>query len=93
MTVSPGMVNTGLWFQTLTSPVRSIALRTPEDAAQGIIYAIAAKESEEINTGSFLVDGRVEECSEKGKEKGKASSLWTTNEELIRRALDRTRMD
>eukprot|EP00520_Triparma_pacifica_P004383 CAMPEP_0118641454 /NCGR_PEP_ID=MMETSP0785-20121206/5292_1 /TAXON_ID=91992 /ORGANISM="Bolidomonas pacifica, Strain CCMP 1866" /LENGTH=282 /DNA_ID=CAMNT_0006532903 /DNA_START=188 /DNA_END=1033 /DNA_ORIENTATION=- len=65
LTVSPGMVDTGLWrnfptwFQTLTYPVRAIALRSPEDAALGIVYAIAAEEMKNIQSGSFLVDGKV----------------------------------
>ena len=74
LTVSPGMVNTGLWrnfptwFQAVTYPIRRVALRTPDDAASGVVFACAAEEIEGVASGAFMVDGVVEECSERGRD-------------------------
>jgi hypothetical protein len=83
------MVDTGLWrnfppwFQTISMPIRAVALRTPEDAALGVTFALAAEEIEGVESGSFMVDGRVEECSEAGRDKEKGRMLWDVCEELI----------
>ena len=93
--MSPGMVDTGLWrnfpswFQTITKPVRAVALRTPEDAALGVIFALAAEDMEGVESGSFLVDGKVEDCSAAGRDKEKGRRLWDVCEELIGDALER----
>jgi protochlorophyllide reductase len=90
-TVSPGMVNTGLWrnfpawFQILTWPIRTVALRTPHDAAQGVVYACASEEADKEATGSFFIDGIVEESSEQSRDLAKAKALWNVCEELIQR--------
>ncbi len=87
--VSPGMVDTGLWrnfplwFQFVTWPLRKIALRTPEDAALGVVYACASNEAAFEATGSLLVDGRVEEASTKSRDPQTAQELWKVVEELI----------
>ena len=88
-TVSPGMVDTGLWrnfpvwFQILTWPVRKLGLRTPEDAALGVVYACASEEAGNEKSGSFFIDGSVEETSKESMDIEKARRLWTVVEELI----------
>lgn len=43
-TVTPGMVNTGLfrgypiWYRAITWPVRALYLRTPSEAAEGVVW-------------------------------------------------------
>jgi NAD(P)-dependent dehydrogenase (short-subunit alcohol dehydrogenase family) len=43
-TVTPGMVNSGLfrgyppWYRAVTWPVRALYLRTPEEAAEGVVW-------------------------------------------------------
>lgn len=87
--VSPGMVDTGLWrnfptwFQLTTWPIRKVALRTPKDGALGVIYACASDQAFTKPTGSFWVDGRVEEASEKSMDSKSAKELWRVVEELI----------
>lgn len=87
--VSPGMVDTGLWrnfpvwFRVATWPVRRLALRTPEDAALGVVYACASEEAETKDSGSFFVDGRVELPSEESTNLQKAKSLWNIIDQLI----------
>ena len=52
LAVTPGMVHTGLWrhfpqwYQALTYPVRALALRSADDAAQGVVFAAAAIEAD-----------------------------------------------
>jgi NAD(P)-dependent dehydrogenase (short-subunit alcohol dehydrogenase family) len=88
--VSPGMVDTGLWrnfstwFQILTWPVRKVALRTSEDAALGVVYACASEEAGEQKSGTFFVDGRAELASEDSRDAEKARRLWKVVEDLIR---------
>lgn len=87
--VSPGMVDTSLWrnfplwFRVLTWPVRRLALRTPQDAALGVVYACASSEAESEASGSFFVDGKVELPSEESANSEKAKSLWKIVENLI----------
>jgi len=88
--VSPGMVDTGLWrhfptwFQGATWPLRKIALRTPGDAALGTVYACASEDAGKEPSGSFFVDGRVELASEDSRDAEKARQLWEVVEDLIR---------
>ena len=88
--VSPGMVDTGLWrnfpawFQILTWPVRKVSLRTPKDAALGVVYACASEEAGKEKSGTFFVDGSVEQPSEQSRDAGKAKRLWEVVENLIR---------
>ena len=88
--VSPGMVDTGLWrnfppwFQVLTWPIRKIALRTPEDASLGVVYACASEEAGKEESGTFFVDGHVELASEVSRDSKKARKLWEVVGELIR---------
>jgi len=92
--LSPGMVNTGLWrnfplwFRTLTWPIRSIALRTPDDAAVGIVYVCASEEAFHEKSGSHFVDGCVpvsdeDQLSDESQNVIKAQQLWTVVKELI----------
>jgi len=88
--VSPGMVDTGLWrnfpvwFQILTWPVRKVALRTSEDAALGVVYACASEEAGQEKSGTFFVDGNVElTTSEDSRDVEKARRLWKVVEDLI----------
>ena len=87
--VSPGMVDTGLWrnfpvwFRVATWPVRRLALRSPEDAALGVVYACASDEAETNASGSFFVDGKVELPSEESSNLQKAKDLWNVVDHLI----------
>ena len=87
--VSPGMVDTGLWrnfpvwFRFLTWPVRRVALRTPQDAALGVVYVCASEEAEYQPTGTFFVDGNVELASEESTNLQTAKNLWKIVEDLI----------
>eukprot|EP00536_Pseudo-nitzschia_multiseries_P002616 jgi/Psemu1/301470/fgenesh1_kg.35_\ len=89
-TVSPGMVDTGLWrnfpswFQMLTWPVRKVALRSPEDAALGVVYACASDEAGNEKSGTFFVDGRVGQPSDESRNSDKARRLWEVVDNLIR---------
>ena len=62
LSVTPGMVHTGLWrnfpqwYQALTFPIRAVALRSADDAAQGVVYAAAALEADG-KSGVYLSDG------------------------------------
>lgn len=61
--VSPGLTNTGLfrnypiWYRAATWPARAFFLRTPEEAAEGILWSALAAEAEGI-TGQFWADGQ-----------------------------------
>jgi len=95
--VSPGMVDTGLWrhfplwFQLVTWPVRKVALRTSDDAALGVVYACASEEAGYAPSGSFFVDGSVETLttSTESRDVVKARRLWQVVEELIGEAEER----
>lgn len=86
--VSPGMVHTNLWgqfpawYRTLTWPVRACFLRSPADAAQGVLYAVAAREAEGQG-GSYLYDGRPLERSAQAADSVLAASLYETCQRLI----------
>ena len=81
--------NFASWFQILTRTVRRVALRTPEDAALGVVYACASEEAGKEKSGTFFVDGRVEQPSEESRNADKASRLWEVVEDLIRCRLDK----
>ncbi|GMI04971.1 hypothetical protein TrVE_jg8169 [Triparma verrucosa] len=89
LTVSPGMVDTDLWrnfsslYQLVTFPIRYVALRTPEDASLGVVYALAAEEIEDVPSGSFMVDGKVEEWTEKEKDEEIGEQLYGVCKEII----------
>ena len=96
--VSPGMVNTGLWrnfsapYRAVTYPLRALALRSPEDAAEGVFYAAAAAEVEEEKGSGciFLVDGVRGQQSEVAEDKVKAKELYEVCAELIEQKKPRT---
>lgn len=79
--VSPGMVHTRLWkdfpawYRGLTYPVRAAFLRSPSDAAEGIVYAVAAEEAEG-KLGAYLYDGRPLESSAAAHDEQKAHELF-----------------
>jgi len=60
VSVSPGMVHTSLWrhfplwYRYLTYPIRALALRDAEDAAEGVVFAAT---SPTVESGTFLSDG------------------------------------
>ena len=89
LTVSPGMVDTGLWrnfplwFRALTWPVRRIALRSSEEAALGLVYVCASKEAYAAPNGSCFVDGRIVPVSETSHNVALARHLWTVVNKLI----------
>jgi NAD(P)-dependent dehydrogenase (short-subunit alcohol dehydrogenase family) len=62
--VSPGMVNTELWrnypqwYRALTWPFRRCYLRTPEEAAAGVVLCLVAPQLANMG-GQFIADGKV----------------------------------
>merc|ERR1712232_186132 len=89
--VSPGMVNTDLWrnfptwYRILTYPIRLAFLRSPHESAQGVLYAIAAREAEGMS-GKYMSDGRVIEPSEAARDSDKASALFACCNSMIEQA-------
>ena len=87
--VSPGMVNTGLWrnftpaYRAVTYPIRSLALRTAGEAAEGVFYACAAESSGKMGSAVFLVDGVEQNQSEKAEDKELAKELFEVCRGLI----------
>ena len=73
LTVSPGMVDTGLWrhfplwYQAVTWPVRATALRSVDDGAVGVVWAAAAREAEGLS-GVLLADGVTVDVSEAARD-------------------------
>mmetsp|Transcript_54915 Transcript_54915/g.147032 ORF Transcript_54915/g.147032 Transcript_54915/m.147032 type:complete len:358 (-) Transcript_54915:15-1088(-) len=88
LTVTPGMVDTNLWgnfppwYRILTRPVRWAFLRTPAEAAQGVVYAAAAVEAEGLS-GLYLSDGVPLEPSPGSRDSKAADSLYQFCEELV----------
>jgi len=86
--VTPGMVDTGLWrhfplwYRTLTYPVRATALRTAEEAAEGVVYAATAK-ALDGRSGAYLSDGVEVEPSEGSRDEKKARMLFQVCERLM----------
>mmetsp|Transcript_24862 Transcript_24862/g.80951 ORF Transcript_24862/g.80951 Transcript_24862/m.80951 type:complete len:397 (-) Transcript_24862:143-1333(-) len=93
LAVTPGMVHTGLWrhfpqwYQALTYPVRALALRSADDAAQGVVFAAAAIEADG-KSGAYLSDGLEVEPSQGAKDGKAAARLYEVCGELI--AADRS---
>ena len=62
-TVTPGMVDTSLWrnfplwYRAVTYPIRRVALRTPDEAALGVVWAALSVEAEEMEQAHTL-EGR-----------------------------------
>lgn len=90
LVVSPGMVNTGLWgnfplwYRTLTYPVRAALLRSPKEAAQGVLFAVAAREAEGT-AHRYLCDGKSLESSEAAKDAVLARALFDLCSRLTER--------
>ena len=84
------MVHTSLWrhfpawYQALTYPVRAVALRSADEAAQGVVYASAAVQAEG-KSGAYLSDGVEIEPSEGARDVKAAARLYQVCEELIGR--------
>ncbi|CAE8734811.1 unnamed protein product, partial [Polarella glacialis] len=89
--VSPGMVNTELWrnfpawYRMLTYPVRATFLRSPQQGAEGILYAIAAREIEGVS-GGYMCDGKMIESSETAQDAEKAAALFLICSKVIEQA-------
>jgi len=87
VSVSPGMVHTKLWryfptwYQLATYPIRALALRDPEDAAKGVVFAAAANE---VESGSFLADGKTIEPSKMGQDMALAQDLFKVCQKLLK---------
>lgn len=86
--VSPGMVHTSLWrhfprwYQALTFPIRAIALRSAEEAAEGVVFAAAAVEAEG-KSGAYLSDGVEIEPSQGSRDAQLAERLFEACRQLI----------
>ena len=100
VTVTPGMVNTALWrhyagwFRLLTSPVRAAFLRTPSEAAAGVVYALVAAElprsAAKDSTGAadaplYLSDAVAIEQSEGGRDVAFAAALSAVCDDIALR--------
>ena len=88
LTVTPGMVHTGLWrhfpqwYQALTYPIRAVALRSADDAAQGVVFAAAALEAEG-KSGAYLSDGVEVQPSQGALDTAVAGRLYEVCSEII----------
>jgi hypothetical protein len=88
LTVSPGMVDTGLWrhfplwYQAVTWPVRATALRSVDDGAVGVVWAAAAHEAEGLS-GVLVADGVTVKVSEAARDAVTAKQLFATCERII----------
>ena len=104
VTVTPGMVNTALWrhyagwFRLLTSPVRAAFLRTPGEAAAGVVYALVASElprsAAADSTGAadaplYLSDAVAIEQSEGGRDVAFAAALSALCDDIALRTTGR----
>ena len=93
--LTPGMVDTSLWrhfplwYRAVTWPLRRVALRTADDAALGIVWAVAAIEmAEEVarnkNKGYLYVsDGVSIEPSPAARDETRARRLHVLCDRLI----------
>lgn len=88
LTVTPGMVHTGLWrhfpqwYQAVTYPIRAVALRSADDAAQGVVFAAAALEADG-KSGAYLSDGIEVEPSQGALDTAMAGRLYEVCSEII----------
>ncbi|CAK0833641.1 unnamed protein product [Prorocentrum cordatum] len=88
LSVSPGMVHTSLWrhfpkwYQALTFPIRAIALRSAEEAAEGVVFAAAAEEAGG-KSGAYLSDGVEIEPSQGSRDAHLARRLYEECRQLI----------
>lgn len=92
LVVTPGMVNTGLWrhfplwYRTLTWPLRTVALRTAEEAASGVVWAVASVEAEAMtvdNSYVYLSDGVSIEPSTPARNSELAGELFDACDVLM----------
>ena len=92
LVVTPGMVNTGLWrhfpwwYRTLTWPLRTVALRTADEAASGVVWAVASVEAEAMNVDNsyvYLSDGVSIEPSTPARNSELAGELFAVCEGLM----------
>ena len=86
--VSPGMVDTSLWrnyplwYRVITWPFRRFYLRTPDEAASGVVFALAAPFQAEWG-GQLVSDGNVIGRSRKTQEEQLGKDLWAACEKLV----------
>lgn len=91
--VTPGMVDTGLWrnfpfwYRAVTYPIRAVALRSAEDAAAGIVFAVTAT-ALDGQSGAYLGDGVEVEPSEGSRDQDKAQKLFEICQVLISKDID-----
>jgi len=89
--VSPGMVDTELWrnypqwYQILTLPFRKAYLRSPAEAARGVVHC-TVDPAMEVHHGGFLYDGALLESSASGRDAELAKNLWAAGETMIQKA-------
>lgn len=69
-------------YQILTYPIRAVALRSAEDAAQGVVYAAAAVEADG-RSGAYLADGIEVEPSPAARDVQLAARLYAVCDQLI----------
>ena len=90
--VSPGLVDTGLWrhyplwYQIVTLPFRKAYLRTPREAAAGVIFCLISPQIATYHAGSFMYDGKPIEPCVTAQDPQLASALWHVSEKLVQRA-------
>ena len=86
--VSPGMVDTGLWrnyplwYQAVTFPFRRVYLRSPDEAARGVVYCLVSP-AMEANGGKFLYDCESIQPSASASDVDLAAQLWTVCDGLV----------
>ena len=86
--VTPGMVNSGLfrsfptWYRLLTWPVRALYLRTPAEAAEGVVWALTA-ETIVGESGNYYADGVAVEPSAAAQDDELAERLCMATTQLL----------
>ena len=82
------MVNSGLfrsfpaWYRLLTWPVRALYLRTPAEAAEGVVWALTA-EAVGGESGSYYADGVAVEPSAAAQDDELAERLCMATTQLL----------
>lgn len=91
--ISPGVVNTGLprylptWLQWLSFPVRNLFLRTPEQGADTIIWAISSNEVTG-KSGKYYFDRKEIESSSQSNNSELRAQVYDETWKIINRELD-----
>jgi len=86
--VHPGMVATGMWANPfgrlggLVEPLTRLAMKSPEQAAETVVYLATAPEVEGV-TGKYFVDMKERYSSRASQDPAAAQRAWQASEALL----------